>query len=70
MGAAVPVTFVVFPVDGLYRTTTVEGFLGVSIGVVAAGTAGCGLGVVGATRAVSGLLVLVSLGATQLRTLV
>ena len=48
---AVPVTFVALPVDGFCRTTAVGGFLGVSNGVVAAGTAG-GLGVAGATGAV------------------
>ena len=50
---AVPVTFVALPVDGFCRTTAVGGFLGVSIGLVAAGTAG-GLGVAGATGAVAG----------------
>ena len=47
---AAPVTFVALPVDGFCRTTAVGGFLGVSIGVVAVGTAG-GLGVAGATGA-------------------
>ena len=51
---AVPVTFVALPVDGFCRTTAVGGFLGVSIGVVAAGAAGCGLGVAGATGAAAG----------------
>ena len=49
---AVPVTFVALPVDGVCRTTA--GFLGVSIGVLAAGAAGCGLGVAGATGAAAG----------------
>ena len=53
---AVPVTFVALPVDGFCRTTAVGGFLGVSIGVVAVGTAG-GLGVAGATGAASGAAV-------------
>ena len=47
------------------RTTAVGGFLGVSIGVAAAGTAG-GLGVAGATWVQwLGLLSLVPLGTTQ-----
>ena len=49
---AAPVTFVALPVDGFCRTTAVGGFLGVSIGVVAVGTAG-GLGVAGVTGAVA-----------------
>ena len=53
MGAA-PVTFVALPVDGFSRTTAVGGFLGVSIGVVAVGTAGCGFSVAGATGAAGG----------------
>ena len=53
---AVPVTFVALPVDDFYRTTAVGGFLGVSIGVAAVGTAG-GLGVAGATGAVAGAAV-------------
>ena len=53
---AAPVTFVALPVDGFCRTTAVGGFLGVSIGVVAVGTAG-GLGVAGATGAVPGAAV-------------
>ena len=44
------------PVDVFCRTTAVGGFLGVSIGVVAAGTAG-GLGVAGATGAAPGAAV-------------
>ena len=55
VGAAL-VTFVVLPVDGFYRTTAVGGFLGVSIGLVAAGAAD-GLGVAGATGAVPGAAV-------------
>ena len=51
MGAA-PVIFMALPVDGVCRTTAA--FLGVFIGVLAAGTAGCGLGVPGATGAVAG----------------
>ena len=43
-------------VDGFCRTTAVGGFLGVSIGLVAVGTAG-GLGVAGATGAVPGAAV-------------
>ena len=67
---AVPVTFVALPVDGFCRTTAVGGFLGVSIGVVAVGAAG-GLGVAGSNWCSSlGLLSLVSLGTTQVRTLV
>ena len=46
---AAPVTFVALPVDGVCRTAA--GFLGVFIGVLAVGTAGCGLGVAGATGA-------------------
>ena len=42
--------------DGFCRTTAVGGFLGVSIGLVAAGTAD-GLGVAGATGAVPGAAV-------------
>ena len=53
---AAPVTFVALPVDGFCRPTAVGGFLGVSIGVVAAGAAD-GLGVAGATGAVSGAAV-------------
>ena len=53
---AVPVTFVALPVDGFCRTTAVGGFLGVFIGLVAAGAAG-GLGVAGATGAVPGAAV-------------
>ena len=53
---AVPVTFVELPVDGFCRTNAVGGFLGVSIGVVAVGTAG-GLGVAGATGAAPGAAV-------------
>ena len=53
---AVPVTFVALPVDGFCRTTAVGGFLGVSISVVAVGTAG-GLGVAGATGAAAGAAV-------------
>ena len=53
---AAPVTFVAPPVDGFCRTTAVGGFLGVSIGVTAAGTAG-GLGVAGATGAAPGAAV-------------
>ena len=53
---AVPVTFVALPVDGFCRTPAVGGFLGVSIGLVAAGTAG-GLGVAGATGAAPGAAV-------------
>ena len=45
------------PVDGFCRTTEVGGFLGVSIGVVAAGATGCGLGVAGATGEVAGAAV-------------
>ena len=52
VGAA-PVTFVALPVDGFCRTTAVGGFLGMSIGLVDAGTAG-GLGVAGATGTVAG----------------
>ena len=48
-----PVTFVALPVDGFCRATTVGSFHGVSIGMVAAGTAG-GLGVAGATGAAAG----------------
>ena len=48
---AVPVIFVALPVDGICRTTA--SFLGVFIGVLAAGTAGCGLGIAGATVAVA-----------------
>ena len=44
---AVLVTFMALPLDGVCRTTA--GFLGVFIGVLAVGTAGCGLGVTGAT---------------------
>ena len=44
---AVLVTFVALPEDGICRTAA--GFLGVFIGVLAVGTAGCGLGVAGAT---------------------
>ena len=51
-----PVIFVALPVDGFCRTTAVGGFLGVSIGLVAAGTAG-GLGVAGATGAAAGAAV-------------
>ena len=51
MGAA-PVTFVALPVDEVCRATA--GFLGVSIGVLAVGTAGCGVGVAVATGAVAG----------------
>ena len=53
---AAPVTFVALPVDGFCRTAAVGGFLGVSIGVAAAGTAG-GLGVAGATGAAPGAAV-------------
>ena len=53
---AAPVTFVALPVDGFCRTTAVGGFLGVSIGVAAVGTAG-GLGVAGATGAAPGAAV-------------
>ena len=49
-----PVTFVAHPVDGFCRTTAVGGFLGVSISVVAPGTAGCGCGIAGATGAAAG----------------
>ena len=49
---AVPGTFVALPVDGVCRTTA--GFLGVFVGVLAAGTAGCGLGIAGATVAAAG----------------
>ena len=66
---AVPVTFVALPVDGFYRTTAVGGFLGVSIGVVAAGTAG-GLDVAGAMGAVAGAAVTGLTGHNQVRTLV
>ena len=52
----VPVIFVALPVDGFCRTTAVAGFLGVSIGVVAAGAAD-GLGVAGATGAAPGAAV-------------
>ena len=52
VGAAL-VTFEALPVDGFCRTTAVGGFLGVSIGLVAAGAAG-GLGVAGATCAAAG----------------
>ena len=45
---AAPVTFVALPVDGFCRTTAVGGFLGVSIGVVAAGAA-AGAAVTGLT---------------------
>ena len=51
---AVPVTFVALPVDGFCRTTAVGGFLGVSIGLVAAGTAS-GLGVAGGTGGAAGV---------------
>ena len=44
------------PVDGFCRPTAVGGFLGVSIGVVAVGTAG-GLGVAGATGTAAGAAV-------------
>ena len=54
---AARVTFVALPVDGFCRTTAVGGFLGVSIGVVAVGTAG-GLGVAGATGAAAGAAVI------------
>ena len=50
----VQVTFVALPVDRFYRTTSVGGFFGVSIGVVAADAADCGLGAVGATGAAAG----------------
>ena len=53
---AVPVIFVALQVDGFCRTTAVGGFLGVSIGLVAAGAAG-GLGVAGAAGAVAGTAV-------------
>ena len=53
---AVPVTFVALPVDGFCRRTAVRGFLGVSIGVVAAGAAD-GLVVAGPTGAVAGAAV-------------
>ena len=53
---AVLVTFVALPVDGFCRTTAVGGFLGVSIGLVAVGTAGS-LGVAGATGAAAGAVV-------------
>ena len=43
-GAAL-VIFVALPVDGVCRSTA--GFLGVSDGMLAVGTAGCGLGVAG-----------------------
>ena len=66
---AAPVTFVALPVDGFCRTTAVGGFLGVSIGLAAAGTAG-GLGVAGATGAAPGAAVTGPLGTTQVRTLV
>ena len=49
-----PVTFVALPVDGFYRTTAVGIFVGVSMGVVAAGTADCGFGVARATSAAAG----------------
>ena len=55
VGAA-PVTFVALPVDGFCRTTAVGCFLGVSIGLVAAGAAG-GLCVAGATGAGAGAAV-------------
>ena len=48
-GAAL-VIFVALPVDGFCRTTAVGGFLGVSIGLVAASAAD-GVGVAGATGA-------------------
>ena len=48
------VIFVALPVDGFCRTTAVEDFLAVSIGMVAVSAAGCGLGVVGATSTVAG----------------
>ena len=48
--------FVALPVDGFCRTTAVGGFLGVSISLVAAGTAG-GLRVAGATGAAAGAAV-------------
>ena len=53
---AAPVIFVALPVDGFCRTTAVGGFLGVSSGLVAVGTAG-GLGVAGATGAAAGAAV-------------
>ena len=46
-----PVIFVALPVDGFCRTTAVGGFLGVSIGLVAAGAAD--VGVAGATGTVA-----------------
>ena len=53
---AAPVIFVALLVDGFCRTTAVGGFLGVSIGLAAVGTAG-GLGVAGATGAAPGAAV-------------
>ena len=53
---AAPVMFVALPVDGFCRTTAVGGFLGVSIDLVAVGTAG-GLGVTGATGTAAGAAV-------------
>ena len=53
VGAAL-VTFLALPVDRFCRTTAVDGFLGVSICVVAVGAGDCGLSVAGATGAVAG----------------
>ena len=52
-GAAL-VTFLALPMDKFCKTTAVGGFLGVSIGVVAMGAAGCGLSVARATGAMAG----------------
>ena len=51
VGAA-PVIFVALPVDGVCRTTAA--FLGVFVGVLATGAAGCGLGVTGAVAGAAG----------------